>query len=137
MKHAKQANQANQARRDFLVVASVTAISVTPLWQLSALAPSCARRLIVSFDKDLPDSHAFALSASAAGARSMALSGDTGDMWFELLKRGLTSPQFVFAGLTRHADAFLLARLAQGAGMRTAQRSEGALTMWRFEPAIA
>jgi hypothetical protein len=124
-----------QARRDFLMVASMTAVGVQTLRPVAASLPG-APRLTVIFDKHLADSRAFALRACMAGAQGVALSGDIGEMWFELLKPDDGSRQNAFAGLTHHADAFLLARLAQGAGMRVTQRPAGALIMWRLDPGI-
>jgi hypothetical protein len=68
------------------------------------------------------------------------LANDIGLLWFQNLMPADGSPPGMLAGLTRHADAFLLARLALGAGMRVTRQAADAhtgpdaLVMWRLDP---
>ena len=126
----------SRTRRDFLVVASLAVVGVQTLRPVKA-CELAAPRLTVLFDEHLADSRAFALRACMTGAPRVALSGDIGEMWFELLKPASGAAQTAFAGLTRHADAFVLSRLAQGAGMQMTQRTAGPLIMWRLDPLAA
>lgn len=74
-----------------------------------------------------------------AGVRTVPLGNDIGTLWFQHLMPLASSPGNVIAGLTRHADAFLLTRFAQGIGLRIAQHSAEAhagpdtLVMWRLD----
>lgn len=123
-------------RRYFMAVVSLAAVGVrTP--RPVAAHELAARRLTVLFDAHLADSRAFARRACMTGARSVALSGDIGEMWFELLAPASGAEETAFAGLTRHADAFVFSRLAQGAGMQMTQRTAGPLIMWRLDPFTA
>jgi hypothetical protein len=72
------------------------------------------------------------------GARIVPLGNDIGVLWFERLMPLASSPGNTIAGLTTHANAFLLTRFAQGIGLRVAQRAAGAhagpdmLVMWQL-----
>jgi hypothetical protein len=135
------------SRRDFLAVASVAAASAWALWPEREMAPSGSastrgHALTIVFDEQLPDSRAFAMRAHVLGARIVPMRHDIGALWFETLMPALGSTGAI-AGLTRHADAFLLTRLAIGAGMRLDQRAvEGragtdALIAWRLDASAA
>ncbi|WP_438392113.1 hypothetical protein [Caballeronia sp. DA-9] len=129
-------------RRDFLAASSLAAAGVQTPWSARALTLSqpyepVVQPLIVIFDEHLADSRAFALRARVTGARSVPLSRDIGELWFQLQKRNPDSPQQGFAGLTQHADAFLLARFAQDVGMQVTQHAVGPLIMWRLDPPAA
>jgi hypothetical protein len=134
------------SRRDFLAVASVAAASAWALRPEREMAPSGAsargHALTIVFDEQLPDSRAFAMRARVLGARIVPMRHDIGALWFETLMPALGSTGAI-AGLTRHADAFLLTRLAIGAGMRLDQRAvEGragtdALIAWRLDASAA
>lgn len=95
--------------------------------------------LIIIFDERVADSRAFAFRSRTKGARTVPMGNDIGMLWFQHLMPLASSPGNVIAGLTRHADAFLLTRFAQGAGLRitqhTAEPHAGPVTlvMWRLD----
>jgi hypothetical protein len=136
------------SRRDFLAVASVATASAWALRPERAMAPAGeavaqGHSLTVVFDEQLPDSRAFAMRARVLGARIVPMRSDIGALWFEMLMPEVRSTGGAIAGLTRHADAFLLTRFAMGAGMRLGQRAvEGragsdALIAWRLDAPAA
>jgi hypothetical protein len=128
------------ARRNFLAAASLAAAS-PHVWP--ACPPSEADadgpRLMMVFDEQQADSRAYAWRARLTGARIVPLRDDIGMLWFASLMPVVASPGHVLAGLTRHADAFLLAGFAGSIGMRMTQRITGArgqadaLVAWRLE----
>jgi hypothetical protein len=124
----------NPTRRDFLAVASLAAAR-SPAWG----APSRNRTgdvatLTIVCDERLADSRAYALRARMTGARVVPLRDDIGMLWLASLMPMAAAPGHVLAGLTRHADAFLLAGFAQGIGMRMTRRAGAdALVAWRLE----
>jgi hypothetical protein len=135
-------------------VASVAAASAWALWPERACVSTATNEgrtrhpsLTIVFDEHLPDSRAFALRARAFRARIVPLSSETkrdiGALWFETLLPEAVSADSAIAGLTRHADAFVLTRFALAAGMRLTQRTiEGraepdALTAWRLDAPAA
>jgi hypothetical protein len=124
----------NTTRRDFLAAASLAKASV-PAW--GAPSPNRtgdAASLIIVCDEQLADSRAYALRALMTGARVVPLRDDIGMLWWATLMPRAASPGHVLAGLTRHADAFLLAGFAQGIGMRMTRRAQAdALVAWRLE----
>jgi hypothetical protein len=136
------------SRRDFLAVASVATASAWALWPGRAMAPAGealaqGHSLTVVVDERLPDSRAFAMRARVLGARIVPMRSDIGALWFETLMPTVGSTGGAIAGLTRHADAFLLTRFATSAGMRLAQQAvEGrarsdASIAWRLDaPAV-
>jgi hypothetical protein len=97
-----------------------------------------SRSLTIVFDEQLPDSRAFATRARMLGARIVPMRSDVGALWFETLMPAIEASAGAIAGLTRHADAFLLTRFAMAAGMRLGQRvvreraGSDALIAWRF-----
>lgn len=137
-----------QGRRDFLAAASLAAAaSSQALWSKQAIAYSGefaapVHSLTIVFDERLADSRAFAFRSRAIGARIVPLRNDIGLLWFQTLMPSDGSPPGTLAGLTRHADAFLLARLAQGIGMQAtrqaadARMGPDALVMWRLDPPL-
>jgi hypothetical protein len=138
-----------QGRRDFLA-AALAAAGSPALWpaaqamarpnELAAHARSLTNSLTIVFDERLADSRAFAFRARVMGARIVPLANDTGLLWFQSLMPADGPPPGTLAGLTRHADAFLLARLALGIGMRVTRQAADAhtgpdaLVMWRLDP---
>jgi len=135
------------SRRDFLATASLAAAYVpmsrpaqtmlrSPMLSSEQVAPGHA--LTIVFDEHLADSRAFALRSRTMGARIVPLGNDIGVLWFERLMPLASSPGNTIAGLTTHANAFLLTRFAQGIGLRVAQRAAGAhagpdmLVMWQL-----
>jgi hypothetical protein len=131
-------------RRDFLAAASLAAASARVLWPVRAMAQSGepaarANSLTIVFDERLADSRAFAFRSRTMGARVVPLRDDIGVLWFQRLMPLAASPCNTIAGLTRHADAFLLTCFAQSSGMRATQRTAGAharadtLVMWRLD----
>jgi hypothetical protein len=132
------------ARRDFLAAASLAAASARVLWPARAMAQSGepaarANSLIIVFDERLADSRAFAFRSRTMGARVVPLRDDIGVLWFQRLMPLAALPGNTIAGLTRHADAFLLTCFAQSSGMRATQRTAAAyagadtLVMWRLD----
>jgi hypothetical protein len=138
-----------QQRRDFLT-AALAAAGSPALWAAmpAATRPDTlfaqAHSLTIVFDERLPDSRAFAFRARAMGARTGArivpMGNDIGLLWFQSLAPANGAPPDTLAGLTRHADAFLLARLALGIGMQVTRQAADthtgpdALVMWRLDP---
>jgi hypothetical protein len=131
-------------RREFIGAASLAAVSwpacasvqSTPLFNERATGVhSC----VIVFDESLPDSRAFALRSRTQGARTMPLGNDIGALWFQHLMPLVSSPGHTVTGLTTHADAFLLTRLALGLGLRIERHSAEAhagpdtLVMWRLD----
>jgi len=94
--------------------------------------------LIIVFDERVADSRAFAFRSRTMGARTVPLGNDIGMLWFQHLMPLASSPGNVIAGLTKHADAFLLTRFAQSTGLRitqqTAEPHAGPVTLviWRL-----
>lgn len=135
-----------QGRRTFLAAASLAAAGSPALWPAAqAMAhpdelAAHAHPLTIVFDERLPDSRAFAFRARVTGARIVPLANDIGLLWFQSLMPSGGAPPATLAGLTRHADAFLLARLALGIGMRATRQAADAhtgpdaLVMWRLDP---
>ena len=135
------------SRRDFLATASLAAAYVPVSWptqtilrssMLSSEQAAPGHALTIVFDEHLADSRAFALRSRTMGARIVPLGNDIGVLWFERLMPLASSPGNTIAGLTTHANAFLLTRFAQGIGLRVAQRAAGAhagpdmLVMWQL-----
>jgi len=73
------------------------------------------------------------------GARIVPLGNDIGMLWLKRLMPLATSPGNTIAGLTTHANAFLLTRFAQGIGLQVAQGisethvASGTLVMWQLD----
>jgi hypothetical protein len=63
-------------------------------------------------DEDLPQSRVFVHRLNATGARIASLSGDAGWLWIESL-----SMETEIGGLTRFADAFVLAQFGADIGL--------------------
>jgi hypothetical protein len=136
-------------RRDFLA-ASLAAAGSPALWaatqatarpgELAAHARLLTNSLTIVFDERLADSRAFAFRARVTGARIVPLRNDIGLLWFQSLMPADGALPGTLAGLTRHADAFLLIRLALGIGMRVTRQAADAhtgpdaLVMWRLDP---
>lgn len=136
-------------RREFLANASLASACVSVSWPARAIlrSPTLSREhvehvalghtLTIVFDEHLADSRAFAVRSRTMGARIMPLGNDVGTLWFERLMPLVSSPGNVIAGLTTHANAFLLTRLAQGIGLRVEQHTTEAragsdtLVMWQ------
>ena len=134
-------------RRGFLATASLAAASIRVSWpaqtMLRSATPSSEQvafghTLTIVFDEHLADSRAFALRSRTMGARIVPLGNDIGMLWFEHLMPLASSPGNTIAGLTTHANAFLLTRFAQGIGLRVEQRTTEAhagsdtLVMWQL-----
>ncbi|MGX7001835.1 hypothetical protein [Caballeronia sp. KNU42] len=134
-------------RRGFLASASLAAASMRVSWPAQTMLRSArlssgqvapGHTLTIVFDAHLADSRAFALRSRTMGARIVPLGNDIGMLWFEHLMPLAISPGNTIAGLTTHANAFLLTRLAQGIGMRVEQRTAEAhagsdtLVMWQM-----
>ncbi len=134
-------------RRDFLT-AALAAAGSPALWAAmpAATRPDTlstqAHSLTIVFDERLPDSRAFAFRArvNVKGARIVPMGNDIGLLWFQRLMPANGASPDTLAGLTRHADAFLLARLALGIGMQVTRQAADAhtgpdaLVMWRLDP---
>jgi len=137
-------------RREFIGAVSLVAacggmswpararVRSTPLYNEYDERAARGDSLIIVFDERVADSCAFAFRSRARGARIVPLGNDIGMLWFQHLMPLASSPGNVIAGLTRHADAFLLTHFAQGTGLRTTQRTAEAhagpdtLVMWRL-----
>jgi hypothetical protein len=134
-------------RREFLATASLASACVSVSWPaqamlrpatLSSEQVALGHSLTIVFDEHLADSRAFAIRSRTMGARIVPLGNDVGMLWFERLMPLASSPGNAIAGLTTHANAFLLTRLAQGIGLRVEQRTTGAnagsntLVMWQL-----
>ncbi|QIE27876.1 hypothetical protein SBC1_59870 (plasmid) [Caballeronia sp. SBC1] len=138
-------------RREFIGAASLVAACGGMPWPAQASVRSTTLHneydeqavrgdsLIIIFDERVADSRAFAFRSRTRGVRTVPLGNDIGTLWFQHLMPLASSPGNVIAGLTRHADAFLLTRFAQGIGLRIAQHSAEAhagpdtLVMWRLD----
>jgi len=135
-------------RREFIAAASLAAAcgrmslparATVQSATLSNERGALAHALTIIFDEDLADSRAFAFRSRTMGARIVPLGNDIGALWFQSLMPLASSLGTTITGLTRHADAFLLTRFAQGTGMRVTQRTASAhagpdtLVMWRID----
>lgn len=114
-------------------------LAVTEAWMFNFVEHRTKRDalLTVIVDERNADSRAFALRARMAGARVMPLCDEIGALWFDRLMPLATSHGNVLAGLTTHADAFLLTRFALENGLAITRRAAGenALVAWRIERA--
>ncbi|CAN7618695.1 hypothetical protein LJR034_004748 [Caballeronia sp. LjRoot34] len=119
-------------RRGFLATASMAGACMRVSWPTQAMLRSrmlpseqvaLGHTLTIVFDEHLADSRAFAVRSRTTGARIVPLGNDIGMLWFERLMPLASSPGNTIAGLTTHADAFLLTRFAQGIGLQVAQRT--------------
>ena len=127
-------------RREFLATASLATACMRVSWPttLPSEHASTGHTLTIVFDEHLADSRAFALRSRTMGARIVPLGNDIGMLWFEHLMPLASSPGNTIAGLTTHANAFLLTRLAQSIGSRVEQRTTDAyagsdtLVMWQM-----
>ncbi|WP_051888904.1 hypothetical protein [Caballeronia sordidicola] len=137
-------------RREFLASASLAAASIRVSWPAQTMLRSAmlsseqvglghtGHTLTIVFDEHRADSRAFALRSRTMGARIVPLGNDIGMLWFEHLMPLASSPGNTIAGLTTHANAFLLTRFAQGIGLRVEQRTAEAhagsdtLVMWQM-----
>jgi len=137
-------------RREFLASASLAAASIRVSWPAQTMLRSATlsseqvglghtgHTLTIVFDQHQADSRAFALRSRTMGARIVPLGNDIGMLWFEHLMPLASSPGNTIAGLTTHANAFLLTRFAQGIGLRVEQRTaevhagSDTLVMWQM-----
>ena len=137
-------------RREFLASASLVAASIRVSWPAQTMLRSATlsseqvglghtgHTLTIVFDQHRADSRAFALRSRTMGARIVPLGNDIGMLWFEHLMPLASSPGNTIAGLTTHANAFLLTRFAQGIGLRVEQRTaevhagSDTLVMWQL-----
>src|SRR5471032_1461566 len=137
-------------RREFLASASLAAASIRVSWPAQTMLRSATlsseqvglghtgHTLTIVFDQHRADSRAFALRSRTMGARIVPLGNDIGRLWFEHLMPLASSPGNTIAGLTTHANAFLLTRFAQGIGLRVEQRTaevhagSDTLVMWQL-----
>jgi hypothetical protein len=134
-------------RREFLATASLASACVSVSWPAQTTLRSAtlsrehaapAHTLTIVFDEHLPDSRAFAVRSRTMGTRIVPLGNDVGMLWLEHLMPLASSPGNTIAGLTTHANAFLLTRFAQGVGLRVEQRTTEAhagsdtLVMWQL-----
>ncbi|BAO88491.1 hypothetical protein [Caballeronia cordobensis] len=113
----------NVTRRAFLLATGSIWIPC-----VAAVETPSARTWVI--DEDLPQSRVLVRRMNEHGARVVSLSGDAGWLWFERL-----SNEAAIGGLTRFSDAFVLAQLGAGNGMRALHHrewKEGAL-LWTFE----
>jgi hypothetical protein len=132
-------------RREFLATASLATACMRVSWPttLPSEHASTGHTLTIVFDEHLADSRAFAVRSRAMGARVVPLGNDPGALWFQRLMPLVTSPGNTIAGLTTHANAFLLTRFAQGIGLHVAQRisdvhvGSGTLVMWQLGADVA
>jgi hypothetical protein len=134
-------------RREFLATASLAVTCMRVSWPAQTMLQSATlsseqvplgHALTIVFDEHLADSRAFAVRSRTMGARIVPLGNDIGVLWFERLMPLASSPGNTIAGLTTHANAFLLTRFAQGIGLRVAQHvveahaGPGTLVMWQL-----
>jgi hypothetical protein len=134
-------------RREFVATASLALTCMRASWPaqtmlrsptLSSEPVAPGHTLTIVFDEHLADSRAFAVRSRTMGARIVPVGNDIGLLWFERLMPLASSPGNTIAGLTTHANAFLLTRFAQGIGLRVAQHAAEAhagadtLVMWQL-----
>jgi hypothetical protein len=124
-----------RSRRAFMAVS----LTLPGAWtfQLDAQSNAQGARLTVLVDERHANSRAFAWRARIAGARVLPLRDEIGSLWLDRLGPLASARGSVLAGLTTHADAFLLERfaLANGLVVRRRRVGEGALVAWRIERA--
>lgn len=139
-------------RREFVATASLATACLRVSWPaqtmlrsstlfatLSSEQRALGHTLTIVFDEHLSDSRAFAVRSRTTGARIVPLGNDIGVLWFKRLMPLASSPGNTIAGLTTHANAFLLTRFAQGIGLQVAQRITGkhagsdTLVMWQLD----
>jgi hypothetical protein len=134
-------------RREFVVTTSLATACLRVSWPAQTMLQSATLSseqmalgdtLTIVFDEQLPDSRAFAVRSRMMGARIVPLGNDIGMLWFKRLMPLASSPGNTIAGLTTHANAFLLTRFAQGIGLQVAQRTtekhagSDTLVMWQL-----
>ena len=135
-------------RREFVATASLATACLRVSWPAQTMLQSATLSseqmalgdtLTIVFDEQLPDSRAFAVRSRMMGARIVPLGNDIGMLWFKRLMPLASSPGNTIAGLTTHANAFLLTRFAQGIGLQVAQRTtekhagSDTLVMWQLD----
>ncbi|HEV7836356.1 MAG TPA: hypothetical protein VGP09_23715 [Caballeronia sp.] len=135
-------------RREFVVTTSLATACLRVSWPAQTMLQSATLSseqmalgdtLTIVFDEQLPDSRAFAVRSRMMGARIVPLGNDIGMLWFKRLMPLASSPGNTIAGLTTHANAFLLTRFAQGIGLQVAQRTtekhagSDTLVMWQLD----
>ncbi|KXV04024.1 hypothetical protein CR51_15040 [Caballeronia megalochromosomata] len=117
-------------RRAFLIATGASGL----LWTSFGLAAQASTRTWI-VDEALPQSRVLVRQARMTGARLASLSGDAGWLWFERLSEEAMSTSHAIGGLTRFADAFVLAQLGAGIGMRATHHrafDDGAV-LWTLE----
>jgi hypothetical protein len=139
-------------RREFVATASLATACMRVSWPAqtmlgsATLSPSLlsseqralGQTLTIVFEEHVADSRAFAVRSRTMGRRIVPLGNDIGVLWFKRLMPLASSPGNMIAGLTTHANAFLLTRFAQGVGLQVAQSTTGkhagsdTLVMWQL-----
>jgi hypothetical protein len=124
----------NAARRRFLGAGALFGAFAAPGSSPARAEPGQGGERVVIVDERLADSRAFALRARLTGARIVPLRGDTGALWHACLLPLGDARATTIAGLTTHADAFVLMHFARQSGMRCTRQDAGALVSWQAAP---
>ena len=109
----------SMTRRAFLIATGVSCVA----WSAFGGAAPLPRTWVI--DESLAQSRTLIRRVRWTGARIASLSGDAGWLWFERLSSEAMSSAQGFSGLTRSAEAFVLAQLGAEIGLRATQCTLG------------
>jgi hypothetical protein len=126
-------------KRDFVkqAAAVVTAAMAVPAAPAAPAAPgvsaasavtaapavSAAPFDVVVYNDWHPQAQAFAADLSERGARTLAVKGDAGKLWYDTLRGLVDKRPCRIAGMTTHTDLLILETLARDKGLRVRRRS--------------
>lgn len=106
-------------RRDVLRLGgAAAAVALVPSWPSMASVAAPARVFVLA-DPRYRDSVSYARGAESEGATFLPLARNLAEIWFDEVKPPLPRP-LIITGLTLDSDLFILSRLAEGSGVRTA-----------------
>jgi hypothetical protein len=78
---------------------------------------------VVVYNDWHPQARAFAADLSGRGARTLAVAGDAGKLWYDTLRGLVGERPCRIAGMTTHTDLLILETLARDQGLRVRRRS--------------
>jgi hypothetical protein len=78
---------------------------------------------VVVYNDWHPQAQAFAADLSERGARTFAVKGDAGKLWYDTLRGLVGKGPCRMAGMTTHTDLLILETLARDTGLRVRSRS--------------
>jgi hypothetical protein len=132
------------SKRDFVKRAAAAAVVVATASSVAHTAPGMTAPSaddtgmtraqpfdLIIFNDLFPQARSFAAGHSAQGTRALAIAGDAGRLWYEMLRGLIADGHRRIAGLTTHTDLLILETLARDKGLRVSQREPlGRLVSW-------